>query len=183
MRPILAALAVAVLAGAAVLGSVYAGLPDVAATTPHWAVTEWVAETTMERSVRRRAGSIATPDDLEDPARLRSGARAYAEMCEGCHAAPGAEAGVWAEGLLPPPPELAAEASEWSAAELFWLTKHGVRMTGMPAFGPTHADAELWDVVAAVRRLPGLSPAEYAELAGPPADAPRDAPHDHDHAH
>lgn len=156
-----------VAAGAvAALGTIYLGLPDVAATTPHWTITEWMLSTTMENAVRRRAADLAVPADLEDPARIRAGASAYDGMCVGCHAAPGVEAGVVAEGLLPPPPELAEEAGHWEDAELFWITKHGIRMTGMAAFGPTHADAEIWDVVALLRRLPELSPAEYRSLSG-----------------
>ncbi|MDX1650197.1 MAG: cytochrome c, partial [Myxococcota bacterium] len=87
----------------------------------------------------------------------------------------------------PEPPELAEEAAEWGDTELFWITKHGVRMTGMPAFGPTHADRELWDVVALVRRLPELSAGEYAALveeAGEDGHAHEHGDGGHgDHAH
>jgi mono/diheme cytochrome c family protein len=156
--------AVAVLGGGLVL--VYSGLADVAATTPHWAATEWVLSTAMERAVRRRARGIEPPPFLEDEARVRAGAVAYDDMCAACHGRPGEEAGVIARGLNPEPPELAEEAEEWSPGELFWITRHGVRMTGMPAFGPTHGDDELWEVVALVKRLPRLSPEQYRELVG-----------------
>jgi mono/diheme cytochrome c family protein len=155
---------------------IYSGLPDVAATTPHAAVTEWVLSTTMVRSVRRRARGVSVPDDLGDPARARRGASAYDAMCAGCHARPGSEPSVVARGLLPEPPRL-DEAGEWSEAELFWIVQNGVRMTGMPAFGPTHSDAELWDLVALLRQLPTLSPPEYRALL----DASRE--HEHRHAH
>ena len=48
--------------------------------------------------------------------------------------------------------------------ELFWLVQGGIRMTGMPAFGPTHSDEEIWKIVAFVRRLPALSPEDQQEL-------------------
>ena len=175
----LAALGLAVgLAAVAALVGVFLGLAPVAATTPHWGATQWVLHTAMERAVRREARRIAVPDDLDDPARVRAGASAYDAMCAGCHGAPGAPAGILAEGLLPPPPELAREAGAWSAAELFWITKHGVRMTGMPAFGPTHSDEELWDVVALLRRLPELSSAAWGDLTG---ETGGDDGHGHDH--
>lgn len=163
--------ALAALGAVGALGTIYLGVPDVGATTPHWAITEWVLSTTMENAVRRRAAGIRIPGDLGDPARVRAGASAYDEMCAACHAAPGVDAAALAEGLLPPPPELADDAAHWSAAELFWIVKHGVRMTGMPAFAPTHADREIWDVVAFLRRLPEMSSTEYASLAEAPHHA------------
>lgn len=181
MKRVVAIVALGALAAAGALGSAWLGLPDVAATTPHWKITEWVLSTTMENAVRRRAGDIPVPDDLADPARIRAGASAYDAMCATCHAAPGREASVLAEGLLPEPPELADEADAWSPAELFWITKHGVRMTGMPAFGPTHADRELWDVVAFLRRISETSPSEYRSLAEGRGGAPEHRDHEHSH--
>lgn len=161
MRVPAAALALALLGSAGALGSIYFGLPDVAATTPHWRITKWALSTTMERAVQRRAAEISVPASLDEPARIRAGASAYDAMCVSCHAAPGVDAGVVAEGLLPTPPELSGEAAEWRANELFWITKHGIRMTGMPAFGPTHTDPEIWDIVAFLKKLPTLSASEY----------------------
>lgn len=181
MKPLVAIVTLGVLAAVGALGSLWLGLPDVAATTPHWKVTEWVLSTAMENAVRRRAARIPVPDDLADPARVRAGAFTYEAMCAACHAAPGRQASVIAEGLLPEPPQLADEAEEWGAAELFWITKHGVRMTGMPAFGPTHTDRELWDVVAFLQRISETSPSEYRSLAEGAEEAPgrREQPHSH----
>lgn len=180
--------ALIVLLGLAIAGALTVmllGLPDVAATTPHHPVVRWALDETMEASVRRRALDVAVPDDLDDPARIRAGARGYDAMCATCHAAPGVDADALAKGLLPDPPELAREAEAWSAAELFWITKHGVRMTGMPAFGPTHDDDALWDVVAFLRELPDLTEARYRALLERRADeAPAAGTHDgHDHSH
>jgi len=169
------------LAGGGALATIYLGLAPVAATEPHWKITEWALSTAMQKAVERRAARIAVPGDLAAPARIRVGAAQYDEMCLACHAAPGAKAASLAEGLLPPPPELADEIEEWDAAALFWITKHGVRMTGMPGFGPTHDDAELWDVVAFLRQLPEMSPAEYRSLVE--AAAEEDHEHGGEHAH
>jgi mono/diheme cytochrome c family protein len=183
MKTLGALLAIAVAAGAAGLAFVYSGRADVAATSPHWAVTEWVLSTAMQRSVERHARGIELPGSLDDAARVRAGAEAYDAMCVGCHGAPGVEPGPVGEGLEPEPPELAHEAEDWSPAELFWVTKHGVRMTGMPAFGPTHSDRDLWDLVAFVQRLPRLSAAEYQSLAGRNVTAPRSPEGHAGHAH
>ena len=81
-----------------------------------------------------------------------------------CHAGPGVERAEWAQGLLPQPPHLVEEAAHWQSNEVFWLVKHGVRMSAMPAFGETHKDAELWDIAAFVKQLPGMTASEYAAL-------------------
>ncbi len=179
MRILLVLLVVAAAAAGAGFGLVFSGLVDVAATSPHWTITEWFLETTMEHSVRIRANEIEPPALLEEDTRVRAGALAYDDMCVLCHGSPGAEPGVVGQGLNPAPPELATEEEEWSAAELFWITKHGVRMTGMPAFGPTHADEELWDIVALVRKLPRMSRSEYRALV----DSNATGRTGHTHAH
>jgi hypothetical protein len=47
------------------------------------------------------------------------------------------------EVLYPPSPDLAKAAALYSPAELFWIIKHGIKMTGMPAWND-HSDDELW---------------------------------------
>lgn len=147
------------------LAFVYSGAADVAATSPHWALTRWLLSTTMERSVRSRAAALTAPPGLDDEDELKDGGEEYAEMCAGCHGAPDEKPGVVARGLNPPPPKLVRAARDWTLAEVFWITKHGVRMTGMPAFGPTHSDPELWEIAAFVKRLPELDAASYRALA------------------
>jgi mono/diheme cytochrome c family protein len=66
-------------------------------------------------------------------------------------------------GLYPRAPELRRK-TYLTAAEQFWIVKHGVKMTGMPAWGVTHDDQLLWDVVAFVRKLPELTPEQYETL-------------------
>jgi len=185
MRVVIALLVLLGLGLAGALAVMLLGLPDVAATTPHHPVVRWALHETMEASVRRRAAELPVPEDLDGAGRIRAGARGYDAMCATCHGAPGVQPDALAKGLLPPPPELAAEEEEeWSAAELFWITKHGVRMTGMPGFGPTHDDDALWDVVAFLRGLPGLSEADYGALLERGSDeAPADGHDGHDHTH
>jgi mono/diheme cytochrome c family protein len=48
--------------------------------------------------------------------------------------------------------------------ELFWTIRQGVRMTGMPAFAPTHSDEEIWKIVTFIRHLPHLTPEEKEKL-------------------
>ncbi len=163
MRVVITVIAVLVVLAALLVILVYTGAYDVAADSAHSRLTRWALSTTMEKSVERQAAGIAAPD-LSDPARVRAGAAHYKENCEVCHSGPGAEESEIHKGLNPRAPELVRTADDWSAPELFWIAKHGIKMSGMPAFGRTHSDEELWNAVAFVQELPKMSPARYAEL-------------------
>lgn len=157
---IAAVIAVAVAAGLLVI---YTGAYNVAATTPHAPVTRWALNTLQQTSVADRAESVegAPPADSVS---LAHGFDHFHAMCVQCHGAPGLDRGELGKGMTPTPPRLEEEAAEWSDAELFWITKHGIRLAGMPAFGVTHGDAELWAIVAFVRRLETMTEQEYADL-------------------
>jgi len=157
---VLAAIVAVVLA---VLG-VYSGLFNVAADEPHWALTHRIIETLRERSIESRSDDIKVAANLDDPKLIASGAGEYAEMCAGCHLAPGMEDTEMRTGLYPQPPNLAEPGGHRSAAQQFWIIKHGLKMSGMPAWGLTHEDERLWSMVAFVRKLPNLTPAAYQEL-------------------
>ena len=94
-------------------------------------------------------------------------------MCESCHLAPGMKRTEISRGLYPRAPELRRK-SDLTPAEEFWVVKHGLKMTGMPAWGVTHDDAILWDVVAFLQKLPDLTPDQYQSLV-------RSAPPTHQH--
>lgn len=139
---------------------------DVAATVPHWGVVTWVLDGTMDHSVEAHAESVKAPD-LSDQSMIRAGAQKYHEMCETCHGGPGAESSPIGKGLYPQPPNLIESAREMSPAEIFWVTKNGIKMTGMPSFGKTHDDAKLWKIVAFVADLPVLSTGDYRSMLQP----------------
>jgi mono/diheme cytochrome c family protein len=85
-------------------------------------------------------------------------------MCVTCHGAPGVEASEIGTGLYPAPPDLQAEAAEWSDTELYWTIANGIKMSGMPAFAPTHEPDELWSLVAFVKTLPNVTPETYRSM-------------------
>lgn len=166
LTTLLPALATVVLLCAAAGAIVATGVFDVAATEPHSRVIEHLLESARERSIETRLDSVVVPP-LDDPGLVGIGVAHYHEMCVTCHGAPGIERSEIGRGLNPAPPALdrrrhAAETEV--AAEVYWIVKNGIWATGMPAFGPTHSDRELWAIVAFVERLPDLSPSEYATL-------------------
>ena len=130
---IIAALVVlAVVAGAVVI---YSGAYYVGADKPHWSITTWLLKQARDRSIRVHASGIAVPASLDDRAKILAGVSHYAEHCAVCHGAPGVQRGDMAEGLYPQPPNLADAARAYSPGELFWIVKHGIRMTGMLSWG------------------------------------------------
>jgi ketosteroid isomerase-like protein/mono/diheme cytochrome c family protein len=158
---VLIAITVVILAG---LGYVYGGVFNVAADVPHWGVTSQLLETVRERSIAVRAGDIDVPP-LEDAAMIRRGAGNYDSMCVGCHLAPDKSDTEMSQGLYPSPPNLARTAID-DPARAFWIIKHGVKATGMPAWGKSMEDRHIWDMVALLRKLPTLSREAYeAEVA------------------
>jgi mono/diheme cytochrome c family protein len=136
---------------------------NVAATDPHTRPVAWLLTTIRDRSVGRHAANVKVPN-LDDPGLVRAGLNDFEAMCTQCHTRPGGTPSAVAEGLNPPPPNLAESAAHMSAAELFWVTKNGVKMTGMPAWGASHEEAQLWPVVAFLQLLPDLNATGYAEL-------------------
>lgn len=164
MKPIrivvISFLVVAVIA----VATVYSGTFNIAADDPHWGITSRVIETMRNRSISRQAKLVAAPGSLEDPKMIANGAGEYAEMCAGCHLAPGMKDTELRKGLYPMPPELGVPGAHRKPEEQFWIIKHGLKMTGMPAWGLTHDDGRIWAMVAFLQKLPAMSPAQYQEF-------------------
>jgi mono/diheme cytochrome c family protein len=155
-----AGMLVLVVAGAL---AIYLGAYSVAADIPHTQPVYWLLETARERSIQVHAKGIVVPSDLADPKRIASGAGQYAEMCASCHLAPGMKRTEIARGLYPRAPEL-RRGTGIAPEEEFWVVKHGLKMTGMPAWGVTHNDALLWDVIAFLQKLPELTAEQYQAM-------------------
>jgi cytochrome c553 len=155
----------------------WSGLFNVAASGGHWAVTDWFLHWVMRNSVKTHAMGITVPD-LSNPALLHRGAGHYQAGCAWCHGAPGEPQNPVALAATPPPPPLTVVNEKWRPHHLFWIVKHGIKFTGMPAWIALDRDDEIWSMVAFLRSLPTLSTERYRALAfGEAATAP--APTDH----
>ena len=157
---------------------IYLGIFDVAADVPHSAFATSVIELVRDRSIAARSKDVQVPP-LDDPKLVQEGARNYAEMCAGCHLAPGRNQSELRSGLYPRPPDLSARFPATPAAE-FWVIKHGIKMSAMPAWGATHDDSTIWAIVAFVRKLPQLTPDQYQALTGS-SEEPDHFQHSHSH--
>ena len=159
------------LAGIVAMGAfVWSGLYDISATDQHLRPTYHVMELAMDRSVERRAKDIAVPP--LDVAQLARGAALFDRHCVACHGAPGVAPQAFALGLRPLPVPLVRTGKDKEPGFIYWVVKNGIKMTGMPAFDFRMGEDELWAVVAFVRRLPLLTPAEYATFPRATAFAP-----------
>jgi mono/diheme cytochrome c family protein len=158
-------LAAALVAATVVLGGLY----DVSSTSQHWQPTHTLMETAMRQSVRLRARGIDEP--ALDAQRALRGAACFRDKCVQCHGAPGVAQGDIGKSMQPLPGPLVDAHRHFRARELYWLTRHGIKMSGMPAWEYRLSDAELWDVVAFMVQLPQLGPADYADWMrrAPPA--------------
>jgi mono/diheme cytochrome c family protein len=165
MRSIRILIALIVLLAAAAAGFVYSGTFDVSAASPEPRWRARLFEIVKDRSIDRRveAAPKAVPP-LGDPQLVRTGLIHFNEMCVTCHGAPGVPKSEIGMGLNPDPPDLAKEGAEQSPARLFWVLKNGIKMTGMPSFGMTHTDEQLWAMVAFLKQLPKLNPQQYAAM-------------------
>ena len=143
----------------------FLGRYDVSATKPHPAIVNMIFHGIAERSIKRNSASLTVPYDVDDKNMYVKGFKEYEEMCVQCHGAPGVEASSTGKGLFPPPPKFPEEnLYEYSLKDIFWVTKNGVKMTGMPAYGPTHEDKTIWAIAIFLDKLRNLSEAEYKSL-------------------
>jgi mono/diheme cytochrome c family protein len=138
------------------------GLYNVGADSEHTGLMHLALAAVRERSVDAHAEDVTVPR-LDNPKMIADGASDYDEMCTVCHLAPGMAENEMRPGMNPKPPVLAKDPPD-SPAEAFWVIKHGIKMTGMPAWGVTHTDAEIWNIVAFLNKLPTLSPQAYRAL-------------------
>ena len=156
----------ALLAGTGGAAFVWSGVYDISATDQHLPPTYWLMEKTMRRSVARRGNDIAVPP-LGAPKQVEHGLALYRTHCVQCHGAPGVAPEPFALGMTPLPAPLVQTGREWSAGEIFWVVKYGIKMTGMPAWEFRMSEDDIWSVVALVQRLPYFSPDEYLRTEAP----------------
>lgn len=153
---IIGGLAVAGLIGGAVF--MYSGVFNVAATVVDSPLLSWVLITVREASVANHARDVAPADVAADADR---GFALYRRNCVMCHTPVGRTPDPMAVGFNPQAPSFGPDADDMEPAELFWVTKNGIRFTGMPAWGPSLSDARIWDITAFLSTLPEMTAADF----------------------
>ena len=119
----------------------------------------------VHASVRRRAPEPANPIPPTDE-NLIAGGKLYLNECAGCHGTPG-KPDDSSDSLYPPIPHLPTAGTEYSEAQIFWIAKHGVRLSGMFANGKWDSDQKLWTMAGYIKRIKSLPPKVQEELSKP----------------
>jgi cytochrome c553 len=157
----LAALAVLLVTG--VLAVSASGIISIKASAGHWGITEWFLQFSKTRSIATHALGIDAPP-LVNPLLVLRGAGYYDLGCRPCHGGAGGNVPRVGEYMLPPPPDLTARVPARRDEELFYVVRHGIKLTGMPAWPTVNREDEVWAMVAFLRHLPRLGDAEYQRL-------------------
>lgn len=141
------------------------GFYNVSALIPHNALTESFAHITVHRSIRKHAKSITPPQLQVDKELLKQGFNIYDSKCAQCHSGPGIERSDIAKGMYPEPPRFPddLEYDEVGEKEIFWTTKNGIKMSGMPSYDKTLDEKEMWALVKFIMQLPEITPEHYKD--------------------
>ncbi len=174
-----------ILVGAAAGAAIFiaSGVYNIAADDEHTAPVTYLLGTLRERSMETRAASLQVPD-LSQQHRIVQGAGNYQAMCVGCHLAPGMEPTEMSRGLYPSPPNLSREVVEPQHA--FWAIKHGIKASGMPAWGKSMDDETAWNMTAFLVRMPKMDIKQYEQLvasSGGHSHGGADEGDGHEHGH
>lgn len=172
MKFIYAFVTIIFLAVIGVGGFVYSGIYPIGADVAHSDVEYWLLENLRDNSIDRSSSEIKVPP-LESAELLLAGGPDYNDMCSGCHLKPGKKQSDMSIGLYPTPPNLSErdhgdkhqdDDAQQQARRQFWVIKHGIKASGMPAWGATHDDQRIWAMVAFLQKLPDLSAEQYQVL-------------------
>ena len=151
------------------------GWYHIGATNEHWQLVHTVLEQGMRDSVQYHARHITAPQ--QGPQARARGAALYRDNCLQCHGGPGVAQEDFAKAMQPVPGPLVDATQRWQPRELYWITRHGIKMSGMPAWEFHLADSDIWSVVSFMQTLPELSaPAFAALIKAQPAAQPEPGP-------
>lgn len=160
----------------------WSGVYNIGADAHHTRPVFALMTLVRDRSLNAHAAGIKVPD-LDDRQLILKGAGQYAAMCTQCHLRPGVENSEQREGMYPLPPNLSQV--RFTPQRELWAIKHGIKMSGMPAWGVNHDDPTIWSMVAFLQKLPDMTPAQYqaiVAIAPPDEDMHMDAG-EHTHSH
>jgi mono/diheme cytochrome c family protein len=156
-----AVLTVALLSVAA-LAVVMLGLMPVSADGIHLRLEARVMPSVLHFAIARHAPEAINPVPLNED-NLKSGVSTYKAMCARCHSTPQGNPSVYGQSFYPPAPGLAGGLSTYTDSQVFWIIKHGIRNTGMPAWSSMLSDEEIWQLVSLLRNSQDLPPSVEAE--------------------
>src|SRR5215471_11128715 len=117
----------------------------------------------LHASVARHAPNERNPVS-ESEETLLAGAKTYQAMCSRCHGASRESDNSYGRSFYPPAPQLPLKESSYTDKEMFWIVKHGIRNTAMPAWGNLLSNEDIWQVVTLIKNFDSLPDSVSAEL-------------------
>ena len=148
----------------AVVGLVLvSGVVPINASSGHWSITYHLLDFIKRRSVATHSIGIDAPS-LTNPSLVAAGASLYETGCVQCHGSPAAALPAIPQHMTPHPPDLRTHVARWTPPQLFYIVKHGIKFTGMPAWPAGSREDEVWAVVAFLRELPRMDARAYERL-------------------
>lgn len=142
------------------------GFMDVAADRRPSALEAGFMTASLEASVRRRAPQMQNPLANSDDT-LIAGGKLYLNDCVGCHGGPGQPPSHFGATFYPPAPQFPSAGTQFSEAQIFWVAKNGIRMTGMYPQAASYSDSQLWSLAAFISRARNLPPAVVKSIQPP----------------
>lgn len=110
----------------------------------------------LRASVMRQAPNDNSPISPSEE-NLIAGAKLYQQMCSRCHGMGNQSENVYGHSFYPPAPKLLLSRPWYTDSQMFWLVKHGIRNTAMPAWGSLLSDEEIWKVVTFLQNADSLA--------------------------
>lgn len=142
------------------------GLMPVNADGTHSSLEARIMPLVLRASIARHASADTNPISVNEE-NLKAGASRYKAMCARCHSTPAGNPSVYGQSFYPPAPQLLGGMSNYTDSQLFWTIKHGIRNTGMPAWGSMLSDDDIWQIVSLLKNSQDLPPSVEAEWSAP----------------
>jgi mono/diheme cytochrome c family protein len=167
--------------GGGAIAVTHLGLYPIGADNPPGALERVLASRALDVYAEKHKPQGDNPTEIT-PSNLTEGAKEYEEHCAFCHGGAKAKISPMRDNFSPPVPQLINRIPHDDDAWLFWVTKHGVRMTGMPSWTGILSDEEMWKVVAFIKhsdKLPPETQAAWQSLASTPGEIEEHTPEQH----
>lgn len=120
----------------------------------------------LHASVARHAPTGGNPQPSPETDSIM-GVTTYRQLCSRCHGPTDQSDNIYGKSFYPPAPNFALTGTTFSEGEIFWIVKHGIRNTAMPAWGSLLSDEEIWRVAGVVRKFNSTHESEPALPAEP----------------
>lgn len=142
------------------------GLLDTRADAGSSRLEARLAMSFLDSSADRHAPEERNPVEATQ-ANLIEGLKLYRTNCARCHGAPDHPEQTFGHPFYPPAPNFLEEAPDMPENQNFYIIKHGIRWTGMPAWGSVLSDNEIWELTTFLSHMNKLPPAVQEEWQKP----------------